>query len=334
MPVESGVGHREVAAAGRPGPGRFDAVVLAGGAARRLGGVSKPEVLVAGVSLLDRVLAATVAARRVVVVGPRGLARPGVPTVLEDPPSGGPVAGIDAGLTFLDRWDGESAGPGGDGEADGEPPVLVLACDVPRVAAVVPGLLAALVDRPGLDGVRLVDADGHAQLVAVYRRRALAAALAGLRASGGVHGVSVRRMHERLRTGEHPDPHGHGRDADTWEDVADLETLIARSEDVADDGDLHRWVASACAELGVDPEGVDVDLLLALSKDVARDVARPAVPLTGFLVGYAAARAGGDRAALQRVVARATELATGWPARSERHTTGPDDAPAAEERTP
>src|SRR5690606_32303891 len=79
-----------------------DALVLAGGAGRRLGGASKPEVLIGGVSLLDRVLEATARARRVVVVGPSRLARPGVPTVMEEPPGGGPVAGIDAGLRFLE----------------------------------------------------------------------------------------------------------------------------------------------------------------------------------------------------------------------------------------
>ncbi|MGW4109093.1 NTP transferase domain-containing protein, partial [Streptomyces sp. NPDC004976] len=42
---------------GGPGAG-YDAVVLAGGAARRLGGADKPGVRVGGRALLDRVLAA------------------------------------------------------------------------------------------------------------------------------------------------------------------------------------------------------------------------------------------------------------------------------------
>src|SRR4029079_9730524 len=80
---------------------RFDAVVLAGGRGRRLGGPSKPEVVVGGRALLDHALAAVAAADRVVVVGPSGLARPGIPRVLEDPPDGGPVAGLAAGLAYL-----------------------------------------------------------------------------------------------------------------------------------------------------------------------------------------------------------------------------------------
>ncbi len=320
-----------------------DALVLAGGAGRRLGGASKPDVLVDGVSLLDRVLAAAAPARRVVVVGPSRLARPGVTTVMEEPPGGGPVAGIDAGLRSLDAWARPGVGPDGGtrGRAhDDDVPVLVLACDVPRVGAVVPDLLTALVSSSQLDAVRLVDTAGHAQLVAAYRRRPLRAALAALHRTGGVHGVSVRRLHERLRTGDQPDPHGHGRDADTWEDVAYLEKLIARGEDLTEHSapraaepvgeDLHRWVEATGAAFGVDPDAVDVDLLLDLSREVAHRVARPAVPLTGFLAGYAVARAGGDRAALDGVVARVAELAAGWP----RQRTTNDDAPAAEERTP
>ncbi|WP_250448303.1 NTP transferase domain-containing protein, partial [Actinotalea sp. C106] len=90
-------------AAARPGVGlRHDAMVLAGGTGARLGGVSKPEVTVADRELLDHVLDATAGADRVVVVGPAALARPGVLTVLEDPPRGGPAAGIAAGLDALD----------------------------------------------------------------------------------------------------------------------------------------------------------------------------------------------------------------------------------------
>ncbi|MYU19520.1 NTP transferase domain-containing protein, partial [Streptomyces sp. SID8361] len=52
-------------------PGAYDAVILAGGAARRLGGVDKPALRVGGRALLDRVLDACRGAGRTVVVGPR-----------------------------------------------------------------------------------------------------------------------------------------------------------------------------------------------------------------------------------------------------------------------
>ncbi|MFF1746700.1 NTP transferase domain-containing protein, partial [Streptomyces mirabilis] len=63
---------------GTPGPAApYDAVVLAGGAARRLGGADKPGLRVGGRPLLDRVLAAcATAATTVVVAAPRETARP------------------------------------------------------------------------------------------------------------------------------------------------------------------------------------------------------------------------------------------------------------------
>lgn len=76
----------------------YDAIVLAGGAARRLGGADKPALHVGGRALLDRVLdACTDASTTVVVGGRRPTARP-VRWTLEDPPGAGPVAALDAGL--------------------------------------------------------------------------------------------------------------------------------------------------------------------------------------------------------------------------------------------
>lgn len=78
----------------------MSALVLAGGASTRLG-EDKPAALVGGVPLLDRVLGALSNDADVVVVGPaRRTARP-VRFVLEQPPGGGPVAAIAAGLAQL-----------------------------------------------------------------------------------------------------------------------------------------------------------------------------------------------------------------------------------------
>ena len=76
----------------------YDGLVLAGGAARRLGGADKPGLVVGGATLLDRVLEACSGAARTVVVGPaRESSRP-VVWVREDPPGGGPVPALVAGL--------------------------------------------------------------------------------------------------------------------------------------------------------------------------------------------------------------------------------------------
>ena len=76
--------------------------------------------------------------------------------------------------------------------------------------------------------------------------------------------------------------------------------------------ELHRWVALLVEEFDISADAVDVDAVLDLAREAAQAVARPAVPLTGFLAGYAVALAGGDRAAFDRVAARIAQLAGGW----------------------
>lgn len=65
------------------------------------------------------------------------------------------------------------------------------------------------------------------------------------------------------------------------------------------------------AELGIDLE-VDIAELLDMTKTVAHEVVRPAAPLTSFLVGYGAARAGGGPAAVTEAGRRAAAPAERW----------------------
>ncbi|GAA4601313.1 hypothetical protein GCM10023195_03180 [Actinoallomurus liliacearum] len=76
---------------------------------------------------------------------------------------------------------------------------------------------------------------------------------------------------------------------------------------------LEEWLDTACAELGIDRAEVDRDLVLDLARDVAHGVARPAAPLTAYLLGLAVGRGEPARDAAARI----TELATEWPARRE-----------------
>jgi hypothetical protein len=62
---------------------------------------------------------------------------------------------------------------------------------------------------------------------------------------------------------------------------------------------LDAWVADAAAALGVDASALDIPAVLDLARDVAHGVARPAAPVTAFLVGLAAGRAGGDASAVR-----------------------------------
>lgn len=53
---------------------------------------------------------------------------------------------------------------------------------------------------------------------------------------------------------------------------------------------LADWTTEVCAALGLDASVVDTELVLNLARDVAHGVARPAAPLTAYLVGVAVGR--------------------------------------------
>ncbi|MDQ3154694.1 MAG: DUF6457 domain-containing protein [Actinomycetota bacterium] len=77
---------------------------------------------------------------------------------------------------------------------------------------------------------------------------------------------------------------------------------------------LDAWTAEVCHALDLDPGSLDRDLLLDLAKEVAHGVARPAAPLTTFLVGLAAGRHGGGAEQIRAVCATVSGLAEGWDA--------------------
>jgi molybdopterin-guanine dinucleotide biosynthesis protein A len=175
----------------------YDAIVLAGGSARRLGGVAKPQLDVAGSTLLDRVVDAVRSAEVVVVAGPHQPVTGSVCWSQEQPPGGGPVAALAAALPLTTA-----------------PVVVVLAGDLPWIAPAVPALLAA-VPPGGL--ALLVDRSGRLNhLAAAWSREALTRALDRV---GEPRGAAVRS----LLAGADPvlvaDPAGWGADCDTWDDV-------------------------------------------------------------------------------------------------------------------
>ena len=73
---------------------------------------------------------------------------------------------------------------------------------------------------------------------------------------------------------------------------------------------LQEWTDEVSAALGLDTE-VDIDLLLDLARDAAHSVARPAAPLTTFLVGVAAGRAGGSADDVRAAAATVQQLVAG-----------------------
>lgn len=140
----------------------FDAIVLAGGRGSRLGGIRKPELVLAGRRLVDIALAAVDGASRRVVVGDVAVPA-GVQLTREDPPYGGPVEAVAAGMAGLDRH---------------APWTLLLASDLPGAEGAVARLLGHE-PAPAEDGACLLDGGDRLQwLLGVYRTAALQARLA------------------------------------------------------------------------------------------------------------------------------------------------------------
>ena len=75
---------------------------------------------------------------------------------------------------------------------------------------------------------------------------------------------------------------------------------------------LDEFLRTACTALGVDRSTVDQDLILELTKDVAHNVTRPAAPLSAFIVGLAAGKAGGDADAVRAAATKVAALAAGY----------------------
>jgi len=80
---------------------------------------------------------------------------------------------------------------------------------------------------------------------------------------------------------------------------------------------LQEWMDELSDELGIDAEA-DMSAILDLAKDAAHNVARPAAPLTTFLVGYAAAMRGGSLKDISDCTDTATNLSAEWGVRASR----------------
>jgi molybdopterin-guanine dinucleotide biosynthesis protein A len=174
----------------------FDALVLAGGRAERLGGTDKPAIVIGTSTLLDRVIAAAHGAQRVIVVGPRRETASAVQWTREQPPGGGPVAAIAAGLPLVEQaW------------------CLLLAADLPGIAPAVPILLTSAARA---DAAVLTQDQRRNHLAAVWRTTALRAALDAL---DTVDGAPARQLYAGVDVVDVTDKKGWGMDCDTWDDV-------------------------------------------------------------------------------------------------------------------
>lgn len=190
------------------------AIILTGGRGERLGGVQKALISVEGAPLIAHASdAARVAgADPIVIVGDpvvgAGLVSDaGVVIVREDPPFGGPLAGLETGLANVDsEW------------------VLLLAGDLPRVREAVAELrdaVRAVAADCAVEGVCFIDGEGFPQrLVGQYRADALQRNVAEVnKTQGGTAGKPLRLAFQGLEIVTIPDTRGLTRDIDTPEDL-------------------------------------------------------------------------------------------------------------------
>ena len=191
--------------------------MLAGGRARRLGGVDKPAIRFGQRSLVEAVVrAATQAgATRVVIVGPEraglavelaGPAGTGIEFTCERPAGAGPVPALRAGLALII-----------------EPRLLLLAADLPFLTA---AALHRLVAAAGEDhGAVLADPMGQSQwLISCWRTAALRTALASY-AGDSLRGLLAPLPHVDVAAVAVPGEPPYWLDCDTPEDLADAERL-------------------------------------------------------------------------------------------------------------
>ncbi len=208
----------------RPGPPVAPGVaviVLTGGGSTRMGS-HKPALVVGGRSIVERVLAAS-RPHPTVVVGRPDAVPSGVTVASEDPPGGGPVAGLAAGLSHLLGTTGTT----GSGAPD---VVIVLAGDLPCLTAGhLDRLVAALAppadDPSALSAVAVTrDAGGRRNwLCAAWRTASLADRLEVL---APVAGRSMRSLTEALVVVDVDDPEGLAADVDTPADLAQVRARL------------------------------------------------------------------------------------------------------------
>lgn len=92
---------------------------------------------------------------------------------------------------------------------------------------------------------------------------------------------------------------------------------------------LHDWIDELSDALDVEID-LDESLVLDVAREAAHGVARPAAPISTFLLGYAVARSDGDPDELDRLAAATIALAQRWD-KSADEVAHEDDDPEVEE---
>lgn len=175
-------------------------VVLAGGEGRRFGG-DKLSATYRGSTVLDALLTGLPGGWAVICVGPERPTARAVSWTREDPPGGGPVAGVAAGCAGL--------------PADVEL-VVLLAGDQPHAGNAAARLVAHLAGAaPTTDAVVATDGEGRRNaLLSAFRRSSLLAAVPAVPAD-----LAARRLFDGLVVDELPVPDHEQHDIDRRSDL-------------------------------------------------------------------------------------------------------------------
>jgi len=177
-----------------------DAIIVSGGAARRLAGGNKPNRTVGGWSLLDHAVVATAAAGRILVVGPPVQTLLDVDFITETRPGEGPLSAVAQAAAHVRA-----------------PRVLLLAADLPFVGALVADLLNALADDDTEVAVVTDDTGRPNYLVAAWRTTRLRTRLDAIADPAN---LPMRLLYEKALVRPVPDPQHYAADCDTADSLA------------------------------------------------------------------------------------------------------------------
>ncbi|QRV01717.1 NTP transferase domain-containing protein [Arcanobacterium phocisimile] len=194
-------------------------IFLGGGRAKRLHGQAKPHLQIGDRSLLTHAIACLeqfTGNIPCVLVSPPDRRIPAkIIQTLEDPPYGGPVAGISAGLAALDRVT----------KPDNDPPpnydfVAIFSADAPLAPLLLPALFNAARGHQGA----IASWEGKKNyLVGIYQYSALVSCL-----PSNPHGMSARVAFADIDLATVDDLANFSADIDHHADIKRVQTLVAQ----------------------------------------------------------------------------------------------------------
>ena len=266
----------------------LSALILTGGKSTRFGS-NKSRAMFGERSLIEELLASFPQDIDVIVVGPTitNSSRP-LKYAQEDPPGGGPVAAISAGIELVQTNF-----------------VAIIATDMPFAGQIIEFLSEDLFFTE--DALIPLDARGVRQsLCGIYKVDSLRNALGNLTA---VDGQSMRNLMQHLQVKELRLPPQLERILIDIDTPSDLERAIGlKAGNQKGVNAMDKWIDAVQKELGINVK-VDQESILNLARDAAHTIERKAAPITTFLLGIAVA-GGAD----PKEAARQIELLAGnWP---------------------